>query len=183
MEDKLSVGFALDGGAEQVSFNQTFGGQGLNLTSPSWACGIGATVGFLYKYNKMATVGASYKSEMVFTQLHWNETQEFLPTGVIVTPNGIEPVGVEGSVGTYTSRLNYPQQVAFGVALHLVPQMMVSTEEQWINWHKTMNQFTVHGPWTGTSFVALPLNWQNEWVGNLGLQYDTGKSLQWRAGF
>ncbi|MGC9158813.1 MAG: OmpP1/FadL family transporter [Terracidiphilus sp.] len=183
MDDKLSVGMSLNGAAEQVSFNQTFGGQGFDLTSPSWAYGIGATVGVLYKYDHKMTVGVSYKSEMVFTKLQWNETQEFLPTGVQQTDGGLEPVGIQGGPGSYTSRLNYPQQIAFGVALHPVPQMTISTEGQWINWHKTMNEFDVHGPWSGTSSVALPMHWQNEWIGNLGLQYDTGKSMQWRAGF
>lgn len=181
--DTLSVGLALDGAAEQVSFNQTFGGQGFNLSSPSWAYGVGATVGFLYKYSRRVTVGASYKSEMLFTQLHWNETQEFVPTGVQITPQGMQPVGVQGGPGTYSARLNYPQQIAFGVALHPTRKFMISTEGQWINWHKTMSEFSVHGPWTGTPFVALPLHWQNEWVGNLGAQYDSSKSMQWRGGF
>jgi long-chain fatty acid transport protein len=61
--------------------------------------------------------------------------------------------------------------------------LLVSTEGQWINWHKTMNEFVVHGPWVGPSAVALPLHWQNEWVSNLGVQYDSSKSMQWRAGF
>lgn len=181
--DTLSVGMALDGGAEQVSFNQTFGGQGFNLTSPSWAYGVGATVGFIYKYNRKVTVGGSYKSEMLFTKLHWNETSEFLPTGYQVTDGQVQPVGIQGSAGTYSSRLNYPQQVALGVAFHPVRKLLVSTEGQWINWHKTMDEFVVHGPWTETGSVSLPLHWQNEWVGNLGVQYDTSKALQWRAGF
>jgi long-chain fatty acid transport protein len=181
--DTLSVGFALDGGAEQVSFNQTFGGQGFNLTSPSWAYGVGGTVGFIYKYNRKVTVGGSYKSEMLFTKLNWNETQEFLPTGFQVTDGQMQPVGVQGGAGSYNSRLNYPQQIALGVAFHPMRKLLVSTEGQWINWHKTMNEFVVHGPWVGTPSVALPLHWQNEWVGNLGVQYDTSKSMQWRAGF
>ena len=182
-DDKFSIVVALDGAAEQVSFNQTFGGQGFNLTSPSWAFGIGATVGVLYKQSSSITYGASYKSEMLFTRLHWNETGEFVPTGVQVTAQGMQPVGIQGGAGTYNARLNYPQQLAFGVALHPTNKITISTEGQWINWHKTMNEFTVHGPWVGAPFVPLPLHWQNEWVGNLGAQYDTGNSMQWRAGF
>ncbi|MDE3062756.1 MAG: outer membrane protein transport protein [Acidobacteriota bacterium] len=182
-DDKLAVGLALDGGAEQISFNQTFGGQGFNLSSPSWAYGVGATVGVLYKRNSKVTLGASYKSEMLFTRVYWNETSEFIPTGVQVTSQGMQPVGVQGGPGTYSARLNYPQQLAFGAAFHPTTKLLISTEGQWINWHKTMNDFNVHGPWTGTSFVSLPLHWQNEWVGNIGAQYDTGKSMQWRGGF
>ena len=46
-----------------------------------------------------------------------------------------------------------------------------------------MNQFTVYGPWVGTPSVALPLHWQNEWVANLGTQYDVNKKWQLRAGY
>jgi long-chain fatty acid transport protein len=183
LDDKFSVGIALDVAAEQVSFNQTFGGQGLNLTSPTWAYGVGATLGGMYKVNKKVNLGASYKSEMKFTSLFWQENQEFVPTGITMASQGIQPVGVQGGEGSYRARLNYPQQVAFGAALHPVPKWLVSVEGQWINWHATMNQFTVYGPWVGTPSVALPLHWQNEWVANLGTQYDVNKKWQLRAGY
>ncbi len=177
--DKISVGVALDVAAEQVSFDETFNGQGLDLTSPSWAYGVGVTIGGLYKYNKKVAFGASYKSPMKFTHLFWQENEEFLPTGV--GPSG--PVGISGGHGTYQARLNYPQQFAFGVSFHPVPKWLVSTEGQWINWHSTMNEFKVFGPWEGTGVVALPLHWQNEWVANLGTQYDVSKTWKVRAGF
>ncbi|MGA7157460.1 MAG: outer membrane protein transport protein [Acidobacteriaceae bacterium] len=179
MTDKISVGLALDVAAEQVSFDETFGGQGFNLTSPSWAFGVGATIGGMYKYNDRVTFGASYKSVMKFTHLFWQENEEFVPTGVGATG----PVGIAGGEGSYCARLNYPQQFAFGAAFRPVSKWLVSVEGQWINWHSTMNQFKVFGPWVGTNSVALPLNWQNEWVANLGTQYDVSKSWQVRAGF
>ncbi len=177
--DRSSLGLALDGAAEQVSFDETFGGQGFNLISPSWAYGIGATIGGMYKYNDKLTFGASYKSVMKFTHLFWQENQEFLPTGVGATG----PVGVSGGEGSYCAHLNYPQQVAFGAAIYPVHKLLISMEGQWLNWHSTMHQFKVFGPWVGTNNVALPLNWQNEWVANLGAQYDLNKTWQVRAGF
>ena len=179
MTDKISLGIALDVAAEQVSFEESFNDQGLDLTSPSWAYGVGVTIGGLYKYNSKVAFGASYKSVMKFTHLFWQENEEFIPTGVGETG----PVGVSGGQGTYQARLNYPQQVAFGVAFHPVSKWLVSTEGQWINWHSTMDQFKVFGPWVGTGVVALPLHWQNEWVANLGTQYELTKSWQVRAGF
>lgn len=180
--DTLSVGMALDGAAEQVSFNQTFGGQGFNLSSPSWAYGMGATVGFLYKYSRKVTVSGSYKSEMLFTQLHWNETQEFVPTGVQMTPQGLQPVGVQGGPGTYSA-----PQLPPADRLRRCPPSSAQIHDQ----HgRTMDQLAQDyeriqraWPWTGTPFVALPLHWQNEWIGNLGAQYDSSKTMQWRGGF
>ncbi len=179
MTDKISLGLALDVAAEQVSFDETFGGQGFNLTSPSWAYGIGATIGGMYKYNDKLTFGASYKSVMKFTNLFWQENNEFVPTGVTATG----PIGVSGGEGSYCAHLNYPQQFAFGAAVYPVRKWLISMEGQWLNWHSTMNQFKVFGPWVGATSVALPLNWQNEWVANLGTQYDLNKTWQVRAGF
>jgi long-chain fatty acid transport protein len=179
LSNKLSVGLAINVAAEQVSFDETFGGQGFNLTTPTWAYGVGATVGGLYKYNDKMTFGASYRSAMKFTHLYWQESQEFVPTGV----GESGPVGVSGGPGTYEARLNYPQQVAFGAAFYPVSKWLVSVEGQWINWHSTMSQFKVFGPWVGTGAVALPMNWQNQWVANLGTQYNVSKSWQVRAGF
>ncbi|MFP5231943.1 MAG: OmpP1/FadL family transporter [Acidobacteriota bacterium] len=179
MDDKFSLGVALDVAAEQVSFDETFDGQGFNLTSPSWAYGIGATVGGMYKYNNKLTLGASYKSVMKFTNLFWQENNEFVPTGVTATG----PTGISGGEGSYSAHLNYPQQVAFGAAIYPVPKWLISVEGQWLNWHSTMSQFKVFGPWNGVNEVTLPLNWQNEWVANFGTQYDVNKTWQVRAGF
>ncbi len=179
LTNRLSVGLAINIAAEQVSFSETFGEQGLDLTSPTWAYGVGATIGGLYKLNNKVTLGGSYKTVMKFTHLYWQEDEEFVPTGV----GESGPVGISGGAGTYEARLNYPQQLALGAAFYPVSKWLVSVEGQWINWHSTMNQFRVFGPWVGTNQVALPMNWQNQWVGSIGTQYDLSKSWQVRTGF
>ena len=179
MTDRVSLGIALDIAAEQVSFDETFNGKGLDLTSPSWVYGAGITIGGLYKYKGKVTFGASYKSVMKFTHLYWQESEEFLPTGVYQTG----PVGISGGQGTYSARLNYPQQVAFGAAFYPVSKWLISVEGQWINWHNTMNKFKVYGPWIGTTNVVLPMNWQDEWVANVGTQYNVSEKWQVRAGY
>jgi long-chain fatty acid transport protein len=198
VNDRLAVGGSLNLAAEQASFLQTFGGgtltgpyagylektynvpgqipvSGLNLNSPSWAYGVGVTLGVLYKVNDMVTLGATYKSPIIFTPLTWQETAQQIPV-----TGGSQ---VTGGPGQYSAHLNYPQQVALGLAIRPIPQWLISVEGQWINWHATMNDFTIYGPWNGASYVQLPMHWSNQWVANIGTQYDINNWLQVRAGY
>ncbi len=183
----LAVGASLNISAEQGSFQQSFTpnnnaffagqsnayyvGGGLNLAAPSWAYGVGVTLGALYKVNDMVTLGATYKSPVIFTPMTWQESGE------------VGPGNVQGGAGQYSGHLNYPQQIALGLAIRPIPQWLISVEGQWINWHNTMNNFTIYGPWQGTSSVALPMHWTNQWVANFGTQYDVNNWLQVRAGY
>ena len=189
VNDRLAVGASLNIAAEQASFQQTFTQYfptglsapypsavpvtgGLNLASPTWAYGVGATLGVLYKVNDMVTLGATYKSPIMFTPLTWQAG----------TQNG--PGGVTGNAGQYSSHLNYPQQVALGLAIRPIPQWLISVEGQWINWRATMNSFTIYGPWNNsTGYTQLPMHWSNQWVANIGTQYDVNNWLQVRAGY
>ena len=184
VNDRLAVGASLNLAAEQGSFQQTASGfqnfypdtpGGLNLASPSWAYGVGATLGVLYKVNDMVTLGATYKSPIAFTSMTWQETSELGSN-----PNGSP---VTGGPGQYSGHLNYPQQVALGIAIRPIPQWLISVEGQWINWRATMNTFNIYGPWSGQSSVGLPMHWSNQWVANIGTQYDVNNWLQVRAGY
>ncbi len=188
VNDHLAVGASLNIAAEQGSFQQTFTqftnispnpqqpfvvpiGGGLNLSTPSWAYGVGLTIGALYKVNDMVTLGATYKSPMIFTPLTFQ-------AGAQVAPDG-----TRGNPGQYSGHLNYPQQIALGLAIRPTSRWLVSVEGQWINWHNTLNTFNIYGPWQGTNVQALPLKWQNQWVANFGTQYDVNNWLQVRAGY
>lgn len=187
VNNRLAVGASLNISAEQGSFAQYFtpnnnaffagqsnsyyAGGGLNLSNPSWSYGVGVTLGALYKVNSMITLGAAYKSEMIFTPMTWQE------------PTEVGPGGITGGPGQYSGHLNYPQQIALGIAIRPIPRWLISVEGQWINWRNTMNTFNISGPWTGASNVSLPMHWSNEWVANIGTQYNVNNWLQVRAGY
>ncbi len=194
VNNHLAVGATLNIAAEQASFQQTMTGYapgevmnsnfqtvpvpggiaqtgGLNLASPSWAYGVGFTLGALYQVNDMVTLGFTYKSPIWFTPLTWQAG----------TQNG--PGGVTGNAGQYSGHLNYPQQVALGLAIHPTKQWLISVEGQWINWRNTLNTFQIYGPWNGQGSVSLGTHWSNQWVANIGTQYDLTNWLQVRAGY
>ena len=193
VNDRLAVGASLNIAAEQGSFQQTLTEYapvivgsgpngpvtqvapvtgGLNLSTPSWAYGVGATFGVLYKVNDMVTLGATYKSPVMFTPMTWQGGAQSLGQN-----------GPFGAPGQYSGHLNYPQQVALGLAIRPIPQWLISVEGQWINWRATMNSFTIYGPWSTGSYVQLPMHWSNQWVANIGTQYDVNNWLQVRGGY
>ncbi|MBU2738473.1 OmpP1/FadL family transporter [Acidithiobacillus concretivorus] len=187
VNDHMSLGAALNIGYESASFQEVFGGpegqSGFNLASPSSAYGIGLTLGMIYKVNPMVTLGLSYKTPQIYTPLNWQATGQFVPTKFVPSRTGGTVEGVSGNSGEYSAHLNYPQQVAFGMAIKPTKQWLVSVEGQWINWSATLGSFNIYGPWNGTNVVSLPTKWKNEWVFNIGTQYDLTNWLQVRAGY
>ncbi len=192
----LSVGASLDIGYESAAFQEQFGSSntftqsGFNLASPSAAYGVGLTLGVLYKVNPMVTLGLTYRTPQIYTPLNWQESSEFYPTTFNPEAknsnekNSNEVVtGYTGRYGEYSAHLNYPQQIALGLAIRPIPQWLISVEGQWINWKATLNQFTIYGPWNGANSVALPTHWHNEYVFNFGTQYDVTPGFQVRAGY
>ena len=172
-----SVGFALNLAYETASFQQTVTTgntiSGLNLANSTSAFGIGATLGGMYELNKYVTLGLCYRSPIIFTPLTYQASYESL---------GAQG-GPSGGPGQYSTHLNYPQQVALGVAFHPTSSWTISVEGQWINWHQTMNNLNIYGPWNGTTHVSLPLHWHDEWVANFGTQYRINKWLTVRGGY
>ncbi|WP_369574376.1 OmpP1/FadL family transporter [Acidithiobacillus sp. IBUN Pt1247-S3] len=208
VDHHLAVGATLNIAAEQASFQQTMteyapgtiqtanGPQsmavpltgGLNLSSPSWAYGVGFTLGALYKVNDMVTLGFTYKSPIWFTPLTWQAGAQNL----VQQSGPAAGSGAAGAAGQYSGHLNYPQQIALGLAIRPTQQWLISVEGQWINWASTLNNFKIYGPWEayyqnqpvkGMSDMALPTHWKNQWVASIGTQYDVNHWLQVRMGY
>lgn len=183
---KWSIGIALDAADESVGFQETTSGNmsngfpfsaGMNFSKSANAYGIGATLGMLYKVNTLVTLGASYRSPIFFTPLTWQETNESVPNPVT------GQISATGSTGQYSMRLNYPQQIALGIAVHPTQKLLISVEGQWINWNSTLNNVTIYGPWTQTGNITMDTNWKNSWIGSIGMQYIINSWLVLRTGY
>lgn len=181
-----SIGVALDAADESVGFQETTAGTmssgfpfstGMNFSKSANAYGIGATLGVLYKINALVTLAASYRSPIFFTPLTWQENSESVPNPIT------GQISALGSAGQYSMRLNYPQQIALGFALHPTQKLLISLEGQWINWRSTLNTVTIYGPWTQVGSIEMDTHWKNSWVGSIGLQYVTTPWLTLRTGY
>ncbi|WP_308388293.1 outer membrane protein transport protein [Acidithiobacillus sp. AMEEHan] len=182
---RLSLGVALDMANENVSFQETESGSengmpfqvGVNFASPASAYGIGVTIGALYQVNSLVTLGATYRSPLFFTPLTWQEGAESVPNPVT---GGIQQTG---GPGQYSMQLNYPQEIALGIALHPGKRFLVSLQGQWFDWRSTLNTVTINGPWNNGAPLVMDTNWRNVWVGAIGLQYHLSHIFTVRAGY
>lgn len=177
--DKLSLGVSLNLDYQSVAFRQRISnGAGttysnFDLSRASSVFGYGISLGLLYTVNDRLTVGAAYKSEQMFSDLKYQLAYGDINT----TAQG----GGAFPAGTYTLSLNYPQQLALGMAWKASQALTVSADLKWINWSSTMDKLKVNGP--GNNDLVLNSGWSDQRVVAIGLDYTVSPRLSLRAGY
>jgi len=175
VSEKLSLGASINIDFQQVAFQQRMmdaGGIVLNnfdLSRGASAFGFGLSLGILYDFNEMVTIGASYKSKQFFTDLEYQ------------LANGDINFGGPFPAGTYKLDLDFPQQAAVGIAVQVTGSFTVAADIKWINWSDTMDKLSVTGP--GSSRVPMDPGWDDQVVFAIGLAYRVSDRLNLRAGF
>jgi long-chain fatty acid transport protein len=183
--EKLSFGASINIDFQQVAFQQRMMAdsdsdqQGdtvlmnFDLSRGASAFGFGLSLGILYDVNEMITIGASYKSKQFFTDLEYQ-----LAYGDIdMTAFGGGPM----PAGTYKLDLDFPQQAAVGIAVHVTQTFTVAADVKWINWSDTMDTLAVHGP--GGFQVPMDPGWDDQVVFAIGIAYKLNDRVNLRAGF
>jgi long-chain fatty acid transport protein len=179
MNDKLSLGAAINIDYQQVSFQQKIRDDITNVSfnfdlgRSANAFGFGVSFGFLYDLSDKVTIGGSYKSKQFFSELEYN-----------LSPGDIDTTLMGGPAypgGTYTLDLDFPQQAAIGIAVQATSALTLSADLKWINWSSTMKNLTVKGP-EAYDFVMDP-GWDDQVVYALGGEYQVNDRLVLRAGF
>ena len=183
--DKLSLGASVNIDFQQVSFQQRMmadsngDGQGdmvinnFDLSRGASAFGFGISLGILYDFNDLVTLGASYKSKQFFTDLEYQ-----LAYGDIdMSAFGGGPL----PAGTYKLDLDFPQQAAVGIAVHATKAFTIAVDVKWINWSDTMETLAVAGP----EGIQVPMDpgWDDQVVFAMGLAYKVNDRFNLRAGF
>jgi len=183
--DKLSLGASVNIDFQQVSFQQRMmadsngDSQGdmvinnFDLSRGASAFGFGLSLGILYDFNDLVTLGASYKSKQFFTDLEYQ-----LAYGDIdMSAFGGGPL----PAGTYKLDLDFPQQAAVGIAVHVTNAFTVAADVKWINWSDTMETLAVAGP----EGIQVPMDpgWDDQVVFAMGLAYRVNDRFNLRAGF
>ena len=193
--DQLSVGVALNVDYHQLSVKEVFANQtsgsymGLDLARPTGALGLGFTVGALYKVNDMLQVGLNYASEQSFQDIEYR-----LAAGDVVwLPDAMGNMAISDN-GTYKLGMNFPQQLAVGVAVTPSEALTITADVKWINFKKTQDKVDLKGTFnvvnmmtgpTGTtaSSVSLPFGWDDVMVYAVGLSYKVSPMVTLRAGY
>ena len=180
--EKLSLGASVNIDFQQVAFQQRMLGDpgpaqtvlmNFDLSRGASAFGFGLSLGILYDFNDLVTLGASYKSKQFFTELEYQ-----LAYGDI---NMFAFGGGPLPAGTYDLDLDFPQQAAIGIAVHATQAFTIAADMKWINWSDTMETLAVVGP--GEILVPMDPGWDDQLVLAMGLAYKVNDRLNLRAGF
>ena len=216
VNEQLALGVGLDFDYQQVEIREKFAAPGfvpfgglpanplatasdgisLDLGRAIGVYGGGLSLGFIYKVNDMVTVGGSYISKQVFPDIKFrvgsNAIRNF-PAGNAIAANT--------RAGTYKLDMDFPQQLALGVAVTPMEPLTLELDVKWIDWSNTHDNVTLSGQnsdsftlynFTGmatgfttstTKSIDLPFGWDDQWVIALGARYAVNQDLTLRIGY
>ncbi len=189
---KAAFGVALNLDYQAFGFKNMFSGVpavmgmpakiGMDLSETQGALGAGATVGFIYQPVPAFALGFSYASKQFFTDFKWR-----LSAGDVSFMPDVNGMPVSSKDGTYTMKLNFPQQAALGIAVRPIAKLLWTADAKWINYHDCYNKVKLHGDFSGPSGssneVVLNFGWDNVLVYASALQFDVTNNFIVRAGF
>lgn len=143
--------------------------------STGWA----GKLGLVYKVGPAVTLGASYQSKSSLGDMKTKGEGATLTIGV-------------PSVGAIPGKLTvidfqWPETLGMGVAWQATPALLIAADVKQLRWSRVMKDFrmrfetTVPG-FDGSVSFALPQNWKNQTVANLGVAYAVNNALTLRAG-
>ncbi len=140
--------------------------------------GFAGKLGATYRITPDFTVGAVYQSKTYLSDMQTS------PTGAQLSAAGFGPLGI-GKITV--NDFQWPETYGAGVAWNATKNLLIAADYKRINWHNVMKDFKMNyqgplaGAPTGVSF-ALPQNWNNENVYELGLAYKFTPAFTGRIG-
>ena len=143
---------------------QTFKGEG-------W--GHGFNLGLLYKASERVSIGATYRSH-IDVAVHGRATfADVDPLLTMVFP------ATDGQAD-----IRLPAQATAGIALQILPNLVVETGVRWEDWSSTDElKVDLDYPVLGQSSDVVPRDWKSTWSYNIGGQYQVSPSIALNAGY
>ena len=139
--------------------------------STGWAGKLGA----VYKLNPAWTIGASYQFESALGDMKTSSTGASLSAAGGFTDSGRLTV----------VDFQWPAALAFGAAWQATPAVMVAADIKRLGWSDVMKDFKMRfdsaGVGGSVSF-ALPQNWEDQTILNLGVAWAVNGQLTLRGG-
>jgi long-chain fatty acid transport protein len=193
LTDQLTIGVALNGDYQAAEIKEIFQGGPLpvklDLSRAPGTFGIGTTLGAIYKVHPLVDLGLSYSSQQYILDHEYRlpalAIQNFpLPTGLVSS----------STAGRYDLDLDFPQQVALGIAARPIDRLLLTFDVKWINWSATHDKVKLDGnfvldtngdgiPDQTLGSIELPFGWEDQWVFATGVQYQLTEALAVRMGF
>lgn len=139
------------------------------------ATGWAAKLGFVWKAAPGVTLGGSYQFKTKLGDLKTGATGATLSA----------PGGFADSGRMTVVDFQWPTMSAFGVAWQAGPALLVAADVKRIGWAGVMQSFKMRydsAGMGGSVSFALPQNWKDQTVTNLGLAWSANQQLTLRAG-
>lgn len=194
INEMVTIGGSLNIDYHQMGFKQQFtdgkgGVMGVDLSRAVGTLGYGATIGALIKVNEMVQIGLTYNSEQRFSDLEFRVSK-----GDIISPPDSMGNILMNRDGTYRMGMNFPQQVAAGLAISPTKKLKITADVKWINFKNTHESIDLKGTYdivnmttgpTGSTANAMPLpfGWDDVTVIAVGAQYVISPAVTVRTGF
>ena len=174
--DNLSIGASFVYSFADVTITQNssqapFEGDAYVELDGSDNAAFGYTVGLMYKPIKELSIGVSFRSEVSY---------EFEGTA---TTTGAEQLMEIGALpnGDITADLTTPMNIVGGIAVQVVPQLLLSADFQWVGWssYDTLAVNFVDDP---EDDVASPRLYKDSYIIRFGVQYDVSDQFSLLGG-
>lgn len=147
------------------------------FTGAAKSTGFGASLGMTYKVNKDVTMGASYQLKSALSDMTTSSA------GTTITIQG----GVVADRGQMTIvDFQMPSVLAVGTSWQVNPSLLVAADLKYIGWADSMKSFKMRYDSSiaanGSVSFAMPQNWKDQTVLNLGMAWKANDALTLRAG-
>lgn len=158
VNDKLSVGAALNLDYAMMEYEAGMVGQVAHDDGKAY--GIGFTVGVLYDATDKTALGFAYESKQRFTDFRFD------------TDGGRDKMDFD-----------QPQSITFGLGTKPSKRFRAAFDVSWIDWPQTNGKDQPVYTKNGSGASAWNMNWDEQIVYKVGVEYDLNKKVTLRAGY
>ena len=145
------------------------------FTGAASATGYGASIGTTFKVNKDVMLGASYQLKSRLSDMKTGSSAASMTASTGFADNGQITV----------IDFQMPSVIAIGAAWQAKPSLLLAADLKYIGWADSMKNFKFRydsAQMGGSVSFALPQNWRDQTVLNLGAAWKANEQLTLRAG-
>lgn len=147
------------------------------FTGAASSTGFGASLGATYKLNNSVMMGASYQFKSALGDMKTGSSS------ASITAPGTPFPGDNGQITVIDFQM--PSVFAVGASWQASPALLLAADVKYIGWADSMKSFNMRydsAQMGGTVNFAMPQNWKDQTVLNLGAAWKANEQLTLRAG-
>jgi len=181
---KLSIGLGVYylhsfNTAEKMLDQSVFGAADGKFSLDADGGGWGYDIGILLSPFDKIRFGVAFRSHVNVNQKGDAELENIAPALQPLFGGAHYKTKVETSV-------DFPEIVSIGIAYKPIASLTLAFDVEWLNWsrfhHQTLD-FEHEVPDAGFSDMVIDLDWKNQWLIKIGLEYRLNKDFALRTGY